>query len=170
MKTFTVQVSAKDFYNQQFKVLTNRQKTLKADIDSLVKNINRARRELADIEQNYCGCLPTKIDRVFLANDIPPENLAGMLNDGYRFGVGDNDIFDRQFELEPIIFKLNDIETEQETKDRVEKHEWRVKTYNHRILEACSQLTEMEQQLEKIESEIKGFWKDPIRKANLTNA
>lgn len=170
MKTFTVQVSAKDFYNQQFKVLTNRQKTLKADIDSLVKNINRARRELADIEQNYCGCLPTKIDRVFLANDIPPENLAGMLNDGYRFGVGDNDIFDRQFELEPIIFKLNDIETEQETKDRVEKHEWLVNAYNIRIREACSDRFQMEEQLEKIESEIKGFWKDPIRKANLENA
>lgn len=170
MKTFTVQISAKDFYNQQFKELTNHQKILKADIDSLVKNINRARRELADIEQNYCGPNPTKIDRVFLANDVPPENLAGMLNNGYRFGVGDNDIFDRQFELEPIIYKLNDNETEQETKDRVEKHEWQVKTYNHRILEACSQLTEMEQQLEEIEAEIKGFWKDPIRKANLENA
>jgi hypothetical protein len=44
VKTFTVQISAKDFYNQQFKELTNHQKILKADIDSLVKNINRARR------------------------------------------------------------------------------------------------------------------------------
>lgn len=170
MKTFTVQISAKEFYNQQFKELINHQKTLKAEIKPLTKTINRARRELEDIEKNYGGPSPAKIDRVFLANKVPPENLAGMLKAGYRFGVGDNDIFDRRFELEPIIYKLNDIETEQETKDRVEKHEWQVKTYNHRILEACSQLTEMEQQLEKIESEIKGFWKDPIRQANLANA
>ena len=73
MKTFTVQISAKDFYNQQFKELTNHQKTLKAEIESLTKTINRARRELADIEQNYCGPNSTKIDRVFLANEVPPK-------------------------------------------------------------------------------------------------
>ena len=93
-----------------------------------------------------------------------------MLNNGYRFGVGDNDVFARRFEREAIIFKLNDNETEQETKERVEDHEWQVKIYNNRIREACSDRVQTEQQLEKIEAEIKGFWKDPIRKANLENA
>lgn len=166
MKTITVQIPAKQFYETEFASLCANQKSLKAEIAELNRTIRWASNELQNLKAGHTASAIT-VDRAYIANNLDAAQIACLMGLGYRFGVGDWENFNGEFDGEAILFKWNVPETEQETLARNANFESRSAEFTTEIKEATDNVSKLQEQLAKIEEQIKGFWKDPERQANL---
>ena len=108
---------------------------------------------------------PKQISCDFFVSDLTKEKVIELLLDGYELCVRMDDDYEHQ-----VVIEKDVEETPEQIQDRVFEARQEHFQLKGRLEAEQLILQNLETELANLETEIKGFWNDPIRKANLENA
>lgn len=162
-KTITIEIPVKQYYQQEFQKLKNRETGLRQKI----KNTKGYIQSAVNVEvqlRNY-GMSPSAkcTEREFIATNLPKHKIIEMLNNGYRLTVG----YDSKEDDTAVCLNKTVFETPEEIAERIEGAKAEIEQCRVRAETEQKNLETLEAELAELLAEIKGFWTDPIRQANL---
>jgi len=166
MKTITIQIPVKQYYQQEFQKLKNRETGLRQKIKNTKGYIQSANWYAARIQAEEMAPTAKCTEREVIATDLSKHAIISLLNDDYKLTVRyDSTGDDRVVCLVKMVF-----ETAEEIAERIEGAKTEIEQCHIRVESEQRNLETLEAELSELLTEIKGFWLCPIRQANLANA
>lgn len=165
-KTITIEIPVKEYYQQEFQKLKNRETGLRQKIKNSKNHSKAAQQTIVRCQREDMDTVAQRQDVYVRAHELTKQQIIEKLNEDYSLIVGcDLSTGDDCVMLHKLVE-----ETPEEILERIECAKSEIVMCNQRIEEEKLILQNLEKELTELEAEIKGFWKDPIHQANLANA